>query len=142
MGDRCTGHCCREFTLPDTPEGLAASKNVPKGSDRRFWSRNAIFLRFSSGRYYYTCKQYDLGTGNCKAYETRPWTCRMYPEYLSGEKCSNAGCTWTEHRAHGGDLITGKYTCTTEKSRIDHMADRLNRFLTIGGRYRVRRRDP
>jgi len=137
--DRCTGHCCREFPLPVTPEELAADKSAPKGTDRRFWSRNAIFLRFSSGKYYYTCKKYDQRTGNCKAYKTRPRTCSGYPEYSDGTKCSNAGCTWTGHRAHGGDLISGKYTWTTEEARIQHMADRLNHFLTIGGRYRVRR---
>lgn len=111
MGDRCTGHCCREFTLPFSDqeiEDYAAGRNLPpdESSDSGFMARNAVFVGKSRyGGKYFTCKQYDAETGDCRAYESRPRVCKQYPNYKSGWVCGNKGCGWTENRATGKHLL-------------------------------------
>ena len=148
MGDRCTGHCCREFTLPfsDTEvEDYAAGRNWPDdaGSDRGFMARNAVFVgKGPRGTSYFTCKQYDADTGDCRAYETRPGTCSRYPEHRKGWVCGNKGCAWTEKRANGQHLLLlNTQDCLSTTTRED--AARLWRhgyirrsWTRLGVRYR------
>lgn len=101
---RCSGHCCRDFTLPFSPEEVRmkslraqlAPTDSPVG-----WKRDIamiadmlIFLRVDKNEhhmrapwrellYHYTCKNFDPATNNCTAYDTRPAMCRDYPYRLT-----------------------------------------------------------
>lgn len=113
---RCTGHCCRCFTLTHTPEWIR--NEIARLRDSRrvvdvFWREDAQKVldmivplgkltieeresivetnhEFQSPepRECYTCKHFD-GT-NCTNYENRPDLCRRYP---NGGRCEYAGCT-------------------------------------------------
>ena len=115
---RCTGHCCRAFTLPvgmaelqeDYQTYLEWSKDSTKKKPR--WQDIGIIgpmviplgvghwdsvkevlqpLKIQDGgRYQYSCKHFDSVAGNCTNYEGRPTMCRNYP-YES--VCQYAKCT-------------------------------------------------
>lgn len=104
---RCTGHCCRAFTLPFTPQGLAAlvarEAHLPKSEARELapmlvylgtfepQEAEARFGHCSSGEHHYwTCRNHDRVTGNCTIYETRPRMCIDYPY---GKPCNYIECT-------------------------------------------------
>lgn len=104
---RCTGHCCRAFFLPYSYEQLQAKKAdgslrardeqvpdmvIPLGQYENLpVELKAIVPPGSdSNDHYYTCKNYDTATGNCKVYETRPHMCSDYPY---GSSCKYMGCT-------------------------------------------------
>lgn len=102
---RCTGHCCRCFVLPCGPAELEAEKARVKdgeqiaamviylGQHEVGWSPEAPILDPApEGHHYYTCKNFDVTTNNCRAYETRPAMCRDYPY---GNPCRYQGCTRT-----------------------------------------------
>jgi Fe-S-cluster containining protein len=44
--------------------------------------------------HWYTCKNFDVETGNCKVYETRPIMCRSFPNNPGGH-CGYKACTKT-----------------------------------------------
>ena len=142
MGDRCTGHCCREFYLPFSNQEVAdyaAGVNLPPNeiTDIGFMARNAVFIgKGPDGSNYFTCRMYDSATGNCGAYERRPRVCSGYPSYTKGDKCSNKGCTWTEERATGEHLLTGRATTTTRDDALRHCKKRGWTSLSIPWRTR------
>jgi Fe-S-cluster containining protein len=115
---RCTGHCCKRFTLPLTPEALQIlaegykidphygkypKEEILKVADM------VIYLDTSNldpdgtphpdGREaaYYTCKHYDQVSGNCQDYENRPMMCKQYPDYGRGAACKYKSCTMKEN---------------------------------------------
>jgi Fe-S-cluster containining protein len=98
MGDRCTGHCCERFYLPNTPGEL---ENIAKCAEKgdatvakefRKVADMVIFLRRDDhkGVYHYTCKHFDVATRNCTDYEDRPRMCRSFP---NDRPCPYEGCT-------------------------------------------------
>ena len=114
--NRCTGHCCENFTLPYTPMELKHRAKRLKVGDKYFHEDHTqvaemvIFLgTYASGTdrrgrkkikgtklyygksiHHYTCKHYNRETRNCMNYENRPAMCRNYPD---GHKCNYRGCT-------------------------------------------------
>lgn len=124
--DRCTGHCCKAFSLPYSLDDM---RRLYKGAVADLGKRNyttedrrlrlldmvkiyPILVPLSGGRpgthpdgpsrqsgtrYYYTCRHFK--DGQCTNYERRPQMCRNYPAYHSKELCEYAACTWDDH--HG-----------------------------------------
>lgn len=144
MSDRCTGHCCREFSLPLTQAEIDAysAGDVPgdETTDRGFMARHAVFLFWRNGQAYFTCKQLNEATGNCMAYDRRPRVCSDYPSYGRLEHgCSNKGCTWESGRAHGGHLLRGRMDWTTAEAEERHRITENRRLykLRIGATYRT-----
>ena len=87
---RCSGDCCRSFTLPVSPMELAFGlKKIARGiktgwTDFEQIANMVIFLRNGTSehgdrQWHYTCKNLDRATGNCTVYETRPKMCKDYP---------------------------------------------------------------
>ncbi len=92
--ERCTGHCCKEFTLPYSPEELEARKGsiyegekivamvIYLGFGR--WTLPRIadaekIKREEKGEHHlYTCKHL-LPNGDCGNYADRPSLCTDYP---------------------------------------------------------------
>lgn len=108
---RCSGHCCRGFTMPQSPERIwAMYEDWLKQSNGSFAMVNDIHLvapmlvylgvtdKYVSGAkipngevlHLYTCKHHDEKTGNCSIYEHRPQMCRDYPY---GYACTFKDCT-------------------------------------------------
>lgn len=123
MGDRCTGTCCENFTLPYSPleiqRALEAHQAWEKGDgDGHFLMDDGnkalmpneveviapmvIHLGFYptepgwSPQHHYTCKHFDKATGNCGIYATRPKMCSDFPY---GRVCRYATCQWDAGRA-------------------------------------------
>lgn len=121
-GDRCTGHCCKSFYLPHSPEELA--ENYRAWANREEIDRNGrkiidgIWLiapmvrhlglrqappasakpppaghHYEAGNYY-ACKHLEKN-GDCGIYAMRPRMCRDYPY---GKACSFKACTWQAAR--------------------------------------------
>jgi Fe-S-cluster containining protein len=115
MGDRCTGHCCQSFFLPNPPSYYAtAAKNwkPPFLIDAEKISSMIVLVAIDIKRYVipvepgegpqwgadgyrYDCKHFDAESGNCTDYENRP---RMCVEYPYGRACANPECTWDDAR--------------------------------------------
>lgn len=107
---RCTGACCRKFTLPEAPEYFErmylAWKNAPEssfklpGNDIHIIWPMLIYLgqsdvspnggKLAFPQHFYTCKHLDKDTGDCTIYEHRP---RMCSEYPYGSRCKYEDCT-------------------------------------------------
>lgn len=115
MGDRCTGHCCRAFTLPRSPEELAEGyrawlHQVPGANlvhDIHLIYPMVRHLRLyhagevapdgkvvDQDRHYYRCV-HVAENGDCGIYADRPDMCRSYPD---GNPCTYAACTWDAAR--------------------------------------------
>jgi Fe-S-cluster containining protein len=99
-GDRCTGHCCRQFFLPFTPRELVKLQLTRvvrlrfKPEEIRKVAAMAVYLGDSDrGSHMYTCRHLNVITGDCTDYENRPDVCREFPYQ---EVCMHAanGCTW------------------------------------------------
>lgn len=97
---RCSGHCCKRFYLPLSPEELKQSALEQRHIDIETIADMVIFLEKSKMRvdgtegpeegHYYTCRHFDEATGNCGIYERRP---RMCSEYPYGSACKYTECT-------------------------------------------------
>ena len=107
---RCTGHCCRLFTIPASPEDLAeqearhaalARREAPDGPAYTDGPQIAAMVTYvgwfdrspvtggPGGGHFYSCN--NLGEdGNCRIYDERPSMCREYPYR---ELCQFQGCT-------------------------------------------------
>lgn len=109
MGDRCTGQCCRYFSL-GPPEMIAAriEKDLAQGGEEAIDAQKVKDLLIYRGYFtnplnediepghWYTCRHFvvdDDYVGYCSIYETRPQMCHHYP---NGSACAyaKAGCTW------------------------------------------------
>jgi Fe-S-cluster containining protein len=85
---RCTGHCCKRFTISTPYEKLQQDPDSVK--DGRYILDMLISLN-EEGVSVYTCRHFDKEGGNCSAYEQRPRMCSEHPMY--GKKCNWLGCT-------------------------------------------------
>lgn len=111
MGDRCTGHCCRAFTLNYDPESLRKMYTFEDGSPVPITPNSnsqvpdmVIYLgrhkdppngepMRNSGvlfEHWYTCKHLSA-EGNCGNYENRPPLCRDFPYKTP---CPYSACDW------------------------------------------------
>ena len=112
---RCTGGCCKRFTLPGSPDELRADAEAHRRGTPHRWAAEiqriadmVIYLGFSdrghngepggySGeatpKHWYTCAYFDGVSHNCLIYGIRPGMCRDYPAYGDPEsKCGVWGC--------------------------------------------------
>jgi Fe-S-cluster containining protein len=117
MSDRCTGHCCRDFTLPFSPGELsgAVGDNIRAMNEelrgelltQQCWERDLIQIHdmvvylgnygtddFKERAWHYRCKNIQ-DNGDCGIYQTRPGMCRRFP---SSGHCGYSACNWTEAR--------------------------------------------
>lgn len=99
--NRCTGHCCKAFTLPISPDELKAKAGVYR--DGHIIADMAVYLgtgthdlktgefvkQENSGWHVYGCRHLQ-GNGDCGIYENRPFMCRDYPY---GHPCKFENCT-------------------------------------------------
>lgn len=113
--DRCTGHCCQNFSLSWSPEELRDAYRrwqddlndlAPIPIDIHLIYPMVFYLGDDApgvehinepvfSGYRYRCKHWDPATRDCTIYEIRPQMCRDYP----GEAgCNYAACTWQSSR--------------------------------------------
>lgn len=109
MGDRCTGLCCRYFSL-GPPAHIAAliERDLAKGGEEAVDAQKVKDLLIYRGYFtnphnedtepghWYTCRHFVVDedhVGYCAIYESRPKMCHSYP---NGIACAYArtGCTW------------------------------------------------
>ena len=106
MSDRCTGHCCRSFHLPYSPTELR--RYIIEGEQHLNGRKHVydglqildmvMYLGWKPADedgpppqgHIYTCKNLNVETNDCTAYETRPGMCRDYPY---NKPCRYQGCT-------------------------------------------------
>ncbi len=98
MGDRCTGRCCRGFSLPYSPTGLASRAAAGGIEDGEQIAAMVIPLGESPtlpGHWRYDCRNL-LPSGDCAVYESRPRMCSRYPY---GRHCIHGDeCEWDDAR--------------------------------------------
>ncbi len=117
MGDRCTGDCCRAFTLSITYGELLRGYDswrfggrtcIRHGGGQRgiptdvhlvapmirplgeFTKNPVSGAVFDQPTQLYTCVHLTTNS-DCGIYDRRPDICRIYP---NGRKCHFPGCTW------------------------------------------------
>lgn len=125
---RCTGDCCKVFSLPYTPEQLK-EKFDNNRLDKRDRQVPGMVIYLGQHEKYegwpttglpehlYTCKNFDRETNNCMVYETRPGMCSDYPY---GTRCRYESCTGT----HADVLVTRllyKVRSVRHKTLIDQL---------------------
>lgn len=112
-GVRCTGHCCRGFTIRGGLE--AVRRNRDEGSDD---AAQLLTLLVPIGKHnntpenggvpdeaggeYFTCKHIG-GGGDCGIYKDRPYMCHAYP---NRETCEYNNCTGPDRK--GGPKETAR----------------------------------
>jgi len=110
--DRCTGHCCRCFTLNISLEGLkqlvaefqepyseveldniqVAQMVIPLSGEAEQEAIRVTGSKGTPGIPRFTCKNLQ-SDGNCGIYESRPKMCRDYPNTGT---CEYSECTRSE----------------------------------------------
>lgn len=110
MSDRCTGHCCKAFTLRYSPDELQEKfEEWVGGKDNGVEDIDVVWpmtiylgssdvnpatgLQHPETLHVYTCAHFE--DGSCTIYDDRPNVCRRYP---GGRKCHYKGCTWDDAR--------------------------------------------
>lgn len=87
-GARCTGHCCRRFSV-DLDALTDPKRNVVDGN----YLRDMLVLLDEpprdAARYLMACRHFD--GRDCTAYSSRPRMCRDYPY---GRPCKYDDCTF------------------------------------------------
>jgi Fe-S-cluster containining protein len=111
MSDRCTGHCCRSFSIPYSIRELTRAaefgrRQTQEYRPERFWYDDrwqkqtympedaayvADMLIQLPEKDRFTCRHL-LQNGNCGNYAHRPGMCSRYPY---GVPCTFNGCTWS-----------------------------------------------
>lgn len=101
--NRCIGHCCRRFTLKSKDGYILNSwidawlKNYYLENDQKKVYEMLIQLEDvyenDEWRGYFTCKNLDILSGDCKIYSTRPNMCRNFP---NDGICQYTECTLKE----------------------------------------------
>ncbi len=88
---RCTGHCCKAFHLPYSPEQLAeVAHTIEDGAVIAEMAAPLGPGTFTDeGWWRYSCRNLTP-SGDCAIYETRPRMCAAYPY---GGRCIERGCT-------------------------------------------------
>lgn len=120
-GDRCTGHCCRRFTVPLSASELERAREAmarqewifpgddgnPRGPyiDHETLIGMLVHLEVSDRNIdgttapnpvdWYTCRHLQP-SGDCGIYDARPGMCRNFP--YRGDPCGFPGCTWSAGR--------------------------------------------
>ena len=91
MQNRCSGHCCKKFVFPLSPDEIEYWKNVDEEKYRNFdvISEMLIYRKTVNGEHIYDCKHL-ADNGDCKIYKYRPNMCRNYP----ADVCEFKGCTY------------------------------------------------
>lgn len=125
---RCSGHCCKRFYLPLSPDELKQARVQGRYTDIETIADMVIFLEKSKMRvdgtegpeegHYYTCRHFDEASGNCGIYERRP---RMCSEYPYGAACKYKACTMQVEPMQGPaekpwDI---KYLSPVEREKLD-----------------------
>jgi len=99
---RCTGHCCRRFTVSAPLEEIQRRRNADVCPPGETWIQDGDKLaemlipletttrEDGSTAYWFTCKHHDATSGDCTDYENRPRMCREYPY---GRDCLYDECT-------------------------------------------------
>lgn len=115
---RCSGHCCRAFTMPLSNSDIENMKAALDAEERgepwpvTLWRPKGIEViarmvrpmgpfhiltpaghRFKDNTNWYTCEHHDPESGNCMIYERRPEMCRDHPY---GNECNYLDCTRRE----------------------------------------------
>ena len=101
-GKRCTGECCKAFSLPWSHERMAEFWRNEKRPVTEDYSEVAMILAMvvphPDGKRY-TCRLFD--GKNCTAYEARPEMCSSYPY---GRRCEHGKlCAWRDGRLGRND---------------------------------------
>lgn len=107
---RCTGHCCRAFTIGDklTYAELKVKYEKSVNGESKLPALEEIFPylidlgmkthnpggeKIDQPTQYFTCRNLSAD-GNCEIYEQRPQICRNYPELTTPDgQCEFPGCT-------------------------------------------------
>jgi Fe-S-cluster containining protein len=134
MGDRCSGQCCREFSLTGkgfTPDEIRAYLRDKGGSEGAQIADLLIPIRPivagtsaadgsvyqdtpAGGGWLFGCIHHDPTTGNCGIYETRPrHMCGAYPY---GSPCAHKDCTWDLGRSGAWPLSFVRRDWTSDRS--------------------------
>lgn len=124
--NECTGHCCKAFTIPYSPEELHSKNKQPypprdgvqieemliylgafprEETEQRFGCKPEDLQDPKKLLHFYTCKH--LVNNRCSIYKTRPRMCAEYPYH-------NA-CLYTE--------------CTAENKGRDFRDERIHRHF-------------
>lgn len=93
MTSRCTGGCCRKFTINKSPGELAAQAAGGDADAAKIRDLLKLHSYSDDGETFllrYDCKAL-LPNGDCSIYNERPDMCRRYPD---GFQCSVEGCTY------------------------------------------------
>ena len=121
---RCTGHCCKKFTLPFTPAKLrllfTGKGDASFDGEVHRYDAKEIQTVFLMSKFLgmsktdpadgselinsvpvYTCRNYNEVTNDYNIYDHRPVMCRKYP---NGEKCRYTECTRTVGEIHVSEL--------------------------------------
>lgn len=110
MGDRCTGECCRYFSL-GPPERIAEiiQRDIARGGAEAVDAQKVKDLLIYRGYFtnplnadtepghWYTCKHFvvdDDYVGYCSIYEERPYMCQRYPNGRACAYAETGNCTW------------------------------------------------
>ena len=81
---RCTGECCRVFTMQHTADDgtvtlIEAVEQLSEPMRRLLVITDTAPEGADPDRTYFACRQWDARTGRCLAYADRPSTCSLYP---------------------------------------------------------------
>lgn len=134
MEHRCSGHCCKEFFLPYTPEGLLDARERFKNPEIVLIADMVKYLGvvrpsdnfFVSHGAFYTCKHFD--GANCLIYETRPVMCQDYPY---GRACEHNDCTmW--HDTPNPRLKELQIKYHSQPTKTNAALDEASYFESIG----------
>jgi len=97
---RCTGHCCRVFTLPYFPDEMRRRYKFIRDGEQIY--RMIIYIGFERTEIgihaRYTCRYYNDDDKICMIYKDRPEMCQNYP--YSGMPCTYPGCTLSGKEIH------------------------------------------
>ena len=80
---RCSGHCCRSFSIPYKLEELEEKQVAIRDGAMII----DMLIPLEDGKF--TCR-HIADNGDCSIYENRPDMCSKYPY---GDRCSYQGCT-------------------------------------------------
>lgn len=83
---RCTGHCCRRFTMSTSLDAIQA-----RATDQEGAFIADMLVQLPDGPMWFTCRHYDTVAGDCTVYEQRPAMCRRYG--TDAQPCDHEGCT-------------------------------------------------
>lgn len=137
MADRCTGHCCLDFSLPYAPEEIEAMRLSVTAWDAdgnealAHTYPHAVFNDLGiiaamvqyrgerDGVHRYDCAHL-AESGDCSIYDRRPRMCSEYPyarrpvepgKPATARACYKHGCTWEDARRVRLPLYSERRVC-------------------------------